>query len=187
MLSHELYLQPLIRPRQEPCATTTHPLAGRGQIPLRALREEPMVTLTGASKLCSTLETACQAAGFVPRIVAETSHLGVMVELAAGQLGVAVLMTRRVGPRKLPATEEITELKPPRIWAVRAVGGPLIAIAKGTIEPLDDGKRSRLTIALEFHGHGIGRLLVPLVIRRQARRQLPKNQQQLKEVLERGA
>ena len=68
-----------------------HPLAGRGQIPLRALREEPMVTLTRASKLRSTLETACQAAGFVPRIVAETSDLGVVVELAAEQVGVAVL------------------------------------------------------------------------------------------------
>jgi LysR substrate binding domain len=69
----------------------THPLAGRGQLRLRALREEPMVTLTRASKLRSTLETACQAAGFDPRIVAETSDLGVMVELAAEQLGVAVL------------------------------------------------------------------------------------------------
>jgi DNA-binding transcriptional LysR family regulator len=69
----------------------THPLAGRAAVPLRALREEPMVTLTAASKLRSTLETACQAAGFVPRLVAETSDLGVMVELAAEQLGVAVL------------------------------------------------------------------------------------------------
>jgi DNA-binding transcriptional LysR family regulator len=69
----------------------THPLAGRGQVRLRGLRDEPMVTLTRASKLRSTLETACQAAGFAPRIVAETSDLGVMVELAADQLGVAVL------------------------------------------------------------------------------------------------
>jgi DNA-binding transcriptional LysR family regulator len=68
-----------------------HPLASRGQIPLRALRAEPMVTLTRASKLRSTLETACQAAGFTPRIVAETSDLGVMVELAAEKVGVAVL------------------------------------------------------------------------------------------------
>jgi DNA-binding transcriptional LysR family regulator len=68
-----------------------HPLAGRGQIPLRALRAEPMVTLTRASKLRSTLETACQAAGFAPRIIAETSDLPVMVELAAERLGVAVL------------------------------------------------------------------------------------------------
>jgi DNA-binding transcriptional LysR family regulator len=69
----------------------THPLASRGQVPLRALRTEPMVTLTRASKLRSTLETACQAAGFAPRIVAETSELGVLVELATEQLGVAVL------------------------------------------------------------------------------------------------
>ncbi len=69
----------------------SHPLAGRGSVPLAALREEPMVTLTRASKLRSTLETACQTAGFGPRIVAETSDLGVMVELAAEQLGVAVL------------------------------------------------------------------------------------------------
>ena len=68
-----------------------HPLAGRGQIPLRALRTEPMVTLTRASKLRSTLETACQAAGFAPRIAAETSDLDVVVELAAEQVGVAVL------------------------------------------------------------------------------------------------
>ena len=69
----------------------THPLAGRGQIPLRALRTEPIVTLTRASKLRSTLETACQAAGFAPRIAAETSDLAVVAELAAEQVGVAVL------------------------------------------------------------------------------------------------
>jgi len=47
------------------------------------------------------------------------------------------------------------------------------------------GRASRS--ALEFEGHGIGRLLVPLVVRRQARRQLPKNEQKLKEVLEQGS
>jgi DNA-binding transcriptional LysR family regulator len=84
----------------------THPLAGRGQVRLRALREEPMVTLTRASKLRSTLETACQAAGFAPRIVAETSDLGVMVELAAEQLGVAVLPASG-----LAATAELVRLR----------------------------------------------------------------------------
>jgi DNA-binding transcriptional LysR family regulator len=64
-----------------------------------------MVTLTRASKLRSTLETACQAAGFVPRIVAETSDLGVMVELAAEQLGVAVLPASG-----LAATAELVQL-----------------------------------------------------------------------------
>ncbi|HYV01278.1 MAG TPA: SRPBCC family protein [Actinomycetota bacterium] len=101
-------------------------------------------------------------------------------------VGSRALVTRRVGPRKLPGTEEITELNPPRRWAVRAVGGPVMAIAIGTIEPLGDGERSRVTIALEFEGRGIGKLLVPLVVRRQAQRQLPRNEQRLKEVLERG-
>jgi uncharacterized protein YndB with AHSA1/START domain len=99
-------------------------------------------------------------------------------------VGSRAVVTRRVGPRELPRTEEITELNPPRAWMVRSVGGPLTAIARGTIEPLGEGERSLVTIALEFEGHGIGKLLVPLVVRRQARRQLPKNEQKLKELLE---
>lgn len=101
-------------------------------------------------------------------------------------VGSRAFVTRQAGPRRLPRTEEITELDPPRSWTVRGVGGPLIAIAKGTIEPLDDGERSRMTIALEFEAHGVGRPLLPLV-RRQAQRQLPRNEQRLKELLERGA
>jgi Polyketide cyclase / dehydrase and lipid transport len=100
-------------------------------------------------------------------------------------VGSRAVVTRRVGPRVLPTTEEVIELNPPRSWAVLGVGGlPLTAIAKGIIEPLDDGTRSRVTIALEFEAHGIGKLLAPLVVR-QARKQLPRNEQKLKEVLER--
>jgi uncharacterized protein YndB with AHSA1/START domain len=99
-------------------------------------------------------------------------------------LGSRAVVTRKAGPRTLARTEQITDLNPPRSWAVRGVGGPLTATARGTIEPLDEGERSRVTIALDFEGQGIGKLLVPLV-RRQARKQLPKNEQQLKAILER--
>jgi hypothetical protein len=34
-----------------------------------------------------------------------------------------------------------------------------------TVEPMTDA-RSRLTIAVDFEGHGIGKVLVPLVVRR---------------------
>jgi uncharacterized protein YndB with AHSA1/START domain len=102
-------------------------------------------------------------------------------------VGSRVLATRRVGPWKVRYTEEMTELHPPRTWSNYGVGGiPVIAIANGTIEPLDNGKRSRVTIACEFQGHGIGKLLVPLLARRLAK-QLPRDEQKLKEVLERGA
>jgi carbon monoxide dehydrogenase subunit G len=106
-----------------------------------------------------------------------------------GPLGVGsrAVVTRHVGPRELSGIEEITELNPPKTWAVRGVGGPAIAIARGAIDPLDDGRRSRVTIALDFEGRGIGKLLVALIIRRQARKQLPRNEQRLKELLERGA
>jgi hypothetical protein len=43
---------------------------------------------------------------------------------------------------------------------------------------------ARLTIALAFEGHGIGRLLVPLVVERQARREMPVNLAALKIRLE---
>jgi uncharacterized protein YndB with AHSA1/START domain len=101
-------------------------------------------------------------------------------------VGSTVTVVRQVGPRKMSSTEEITELNPPRSWAVRAEGGPLMAIAKGTIYPLDGGERSRLTVAFEFETRGIGKLLLPLVVRPQVRRQLPRNEQRLKDILEQG-
>jgi hypothetical protein len=58
----------------------------------------------------------------------------------------------------------------PRNWVVRGIDGPIRGIVNGTVEPLDDGARSRVTIELDFEGHGLGKLLVPLVVRRQAER-----------------
>jgi hypothetical protein len=51
------------------------------------------------------------------------------------------------------------------------------------VEPLADG-HCRVTIAVDFEGHGIGRLLVPLVVRRQARKEMPVNLANLKHRLE---
>ena len=68
-----------------------HPLGGRKTVTLQQLREEPMITLTHGTGLRTVLETACRDAGFTPRITAETSELGSLVELAAEGLGVAIL------------------------------------------------------------------------------------------------
>jgi hypothetical protein len=81
-------------------------------------------------------------------------------------------------------TSEIAELDPPRSWAIRGVDGPVRGNAKGRVEPVDGGDRSRVTIELELHGHGIGKLLVPLFVKRQAEREFPANMQRLKERLE---
>jgi hypothetical protein len=41
-----------------------------------------------------------------------------------------------------------------------------------------------VTLQLDIEGHGIGKLLVPLVVKRQAQKELPKNVQNLKKRLE---
>jgi uncharacterized protein YndB with AHSA1/START domain len=101
-------------------------------------------------------------------------------------VGSRAVVTRRVGRREFAMTAELTELSSPSSWAVRGIDGPVRGMVKGTIEPLGDGERSRVTMVLDFEGHGIGKLLVPLVVRRQARAEMPRNQQKLKERLESG-
>lgn len=81
-------------------------------------------------------------------------------------------------------TTEIIEYDPPHRWADRGLDGRIRAIVAVTVEPLSDRSRSRLTIALDFAGHGIGKLLVPLVVRRQAAREMPEHMSRLKQRLE---
>jgi uncharacterized protein YndB with AHSA1/START domain len=92
--------------------------------------------------------------------------------------------TRRIGGAERTTTSEITEISPPRSWAVHGLDGPIRAIVNVTVEPLNENSRSRVRLELDFEGHGIGKLLVPLVARRQARKQSPANRQNLKEQLE---
>ncbi len=91
---------------------------------------------------------------------------------------------RTIGGRQREVNTTITEYDPPRRWADRGIDGPVRAIVAVTVEPLADGSTSRITIELDFTGHGIGRLLVPLVVRRQAFRQLPGSMTRLKQRLE---
>ena len=93
---------------------------------------------------------------------------------------------RRIGGREREVTTTITEYDPPRRWADRGVDGPIRAIVAVTVQPLADPSRSRVTIELDFTGHGIGRLLVPLVVRRQAAGEMPENMERLRQRLEAG-
>ena len=57
-------------------------------------------------------------------------------------------------------------------------------IGKGSLEPLGEGDRTRFRMELDFEGHGIGKLLVPLVVRRQARKELVQSHEDPKKMLE---
>jgi uncharacterized protein YndB with AHSA1/START domain len=100
------------------------------------------------------------------------------------QPGSRVQLTRRMGKREQTMTSELTEYSPPRSYAFRVIDGPVRALGKGRFEPLGEGDRTRFTFELDFEGHGIGKLLVPLVVRRQAAKELPESHANLKRRLE---
>ncbi len=102
-------------------------------------------------------------------------------------VGTRFTTTRRIGRVEQTTTQQITEVRPPSSWAARGVDGPFRPSAGITVEPLDDGARSQVTIVLDFEGHGIGKLLPLDVIRRMAAKGAPRSYRNLKQRLERGA
>ena len=68
---------------------------------------------------------------------------------------------------------------------MRGIDGPVRADVEVLVEPVT-GSRSRLTISVDFTGHGIGKILVPLMVRREARKEMPANMAALKHRMEAG-
>ena len=93
------------------------------------------------------------------------------------------LTTRRIGGSERPVTSRVTHVDPPRTWGVRGMDGPIRATVDLTVDALSETS-SRLTISVDFTGHGIGKVLVPLVVRRQAQKEMPANLAALKRRLE---
>jgi len=91
--------------------------------------------------------------------------------------------------RKVPGgvremTYEITAHDPPRTASFRGIDGPVRVVGTVTVAPAGGG--SRVSVDLDFEGRWLGKLLLPMV-RSQARKEVPRNQQRLKERLESGA
>jgi uncharacterized protein YndB with AHSA1/START domain len=100
-------------------------------------------------------------------------------------VGAKCVTTRRIGGASRPSTSELVQIDPPRAWGVRGTDGPIRAAVDVLVEPLADS-RSRLTISVDFTGHGIGKILVPLMVRREARKEMPDNIAALKRLIEEG-
>jgi len=99
--------------------------------------------------------------------------------------GAKCVTTRRIAGADRPSTAELVDIDPPRTWGVRGIDGPIRAAVDVRVEPLTDF-RSRLTISVDFTGHGIGKILVPLMVRRDARKEMPDNIAALKRLIEEG-
>ncbi|MCY0936244.1 SRPBCC family protein [Streptomyces sp. H34-S4] len=102
-------------------------------------------------------------------------------------VGSKVVVTRQIGKRRIPTTMQVMELDPPRSWHMHGLDGPVRPDVRGRIEPLDGGTRSRVTLAVDFEGHGVGRALVPLVVKPMVRKEMPRGEEKLKHLLEHSA
>jgi uncharacterized protein YndB with AHSA1/START domain len=102
------------------------------------------------------------------------------------RVGDRCLTTRRIGGSEGQVTSVVTHVDPPRTWGVRGIDGPIRATVDVTVVPANGGGGSIVTISLDFAGHGIGKLLVPLFVSRSARKEMPANLERLKQRLESG-
>lgn len=108
---------------------------------------------------------------------------GEMAEPGATVVGSHCRMVRRIGGADRSSTSVVTEISPPTAWGVRGIDGPIRACVDVTVQAV--GKtRARVSIDVDFEGHGIGRVLVPLIVRRQAAKEMPANVRRLKSRLE---
>src|SRR5579859_3379781 len=101
------------------------------------------------------------------------------------EVGAKCVTTRRIGGAGRAAVSEIAHIDPPRTWGVRGTDGPIRATVDVLVEPVTDS-RSRLTISVDFTGHGVGKVLVPLMVRREARKEMPGNIAALKRLIEKS-
>jgi uncharacterized membrane protein len=108
---------------------------------------------------------------------------GELKEPGPPTVGAHCQMVRRIGGADRPSTSVLTKVDPPTAWAVRGIDGPIRAQVDVAVHPLDDN-RTRVTIDVDFEGHGIGKVLVPLVVKRQAAKEMPSNLERLKERVE---
>lgn len=90
-----------------------HPRAGEAAVSLSDLRDEPLVTLTPGTGLRTVLESACAEAGFDPRIAIDANELGVLADLVAHGLGVALLPTTTA--RQAGSRVAVLRLRRPRL------------------------------------------------------------------------
>jgi uncharacterized protein YndB with AHSA1/START domain len=100
-------------------------------------------------------------------------------------VGTKCVMTRRIGWTNRTSTSDLVRIDPPRTWGVRGIDGAIRAAVDVQVEPVTES-RSRLTISVDFTGYGIGKLLVPLGVRRQAAKEMPVNMAALKRLIETG-
>ena len=109
------------------------------------------------------------------------------VDGGPAQVGSRCVVNRRLGGRERTATQQLTAIDPPNHWSIHGIDGPVRADVDVLVEALDSNTRSRVTISINFFGHGIGKLIVPAFVMPGAPREIAESCEALKARLDRGA
>ncbi|MFD0986872.1 LysR family transcriptional regulator [Methyloligella solikamskensis] len=84
-----------------------HPLKDAGPVTLKDLKDVPFILFESGFALNRIIIEACRAQGFEPQIVARSSQLDFVVELAAAGLGVAFLPRMIADERRRAAVDYV--------------------------------------------------------------------------------
>lgn len=116
-----------------------HPLASRAELPLDAVRDEPFVCMPEGTGLRTILDRAAEAAGFVPYVPFESSHLQRIRELVSHGLGNGLLARSVAQEPGSPVA--VHSVLPERLW--RPVG--LLHDTRRPLPPAAEACREFLT------------------------------------------
>ena len=116
-----------------------HPLAGRRSLDLLALRDLPFILFETGFALNRIILDGCRSHGFEPAVIARSSQIDFIVELAAADLGVGFLPRMIADQRKHPSLKRIPLSEPRTDWHMAMIwrrGGFLSHAAKAWLELL---------------------------------------------------
>jgi uncharacterized membrane protein len=106
-----------------------------------------------------------------------------VVSGAPGGAGSAFDTIRHFAGASQTMTQEVTEASPPLRWSSPGISGAVKANGTLSFQPLDGGRRSRVTFSITYDSGLLGKAIVPLIVR-QTKAGAPKSFQRLKEILE---
>lgn len=116
---------PIFNDRLKVVMHPAHPLADREQIELAELEQERFILFNSNFTLHDRIKNACRSAGFVPRIVSESSQWDLIREMVRADLGIAFLpdtICRLLDPDKVKAIPLVPEIPWQPVMAWRRKG-----------------------------------------------------------------
>jgi len=96
----------------------THPLAARERLQLQDLRDVPFLLYERGFALNDLIREACEALGYVPRVVVRSSQVSFLQELVAADLGVLLLPRIVAGRYAHPKVRQVALDHPTLRWSV---------------------------------------------------------------------